>query len=54
KVMEIDMLDLGQELGNDMEELGSNVEPIVIDKSYTMNESVDNDDSCASSPTKKK
>ncbi|KAI3882515.1 hypothetical protein MKX03_023908 [Papaver bracteatum] len=54
KVMEIDMLDLGQELGNDMEELGSNVEPIVIDKSYTMNESLDNDDSCASSPTKKK
>ncbi|KAI3909336.1 hypothetical protein MKW92_009171 [Papaver armeniacum] len=28
KVMEIHMLELGQELGNNMEELGANVEPI--------------------------
>ncbi|KAI3969776.1 hypothetical protein MKW92_012425 [Papaver armeniacum] len=53
KVMEIDMLELGQELGNNMEELGANVEPIVTHKSYTMNESVANDESCASSPAKK-
>ncbi|KAI3842970.1 hypothetical protein MKW92_010906 [Papaver armeniacum] len=54
KVREIEMVELGQEHGKDMEEeLCANVEPLIVDKSSTIFELVSNDESCASSPAKK-
>ncbi|KAI3987451.1 hypothetical protein MKX01_042455 [Papaver californicum] len=50
KVREIEMVELGQEHGKDMEEeLCANGEPLIADKSSTINELIANNESCASS-----
>ncbi|MCL7049186.1 hypothetical protein MKW94_016292 [Papaver nudicaule] len=54
KVREIDMAELGQEKGKDVEEESwANVVPLTTDKSCTITELEANDESCATSPANK-